>query len=109
MKTLETQRVGLDTDSNITNQIKDVVNSNKDEVNSTLLNNNATRELDEIFWLGEEEVSILTRNNNEVNNMELQLAEILWKDNEMIELNRKTNYTQPLSVSWVMNEFEMVA
>jgi hypothetical protein len=94
------------------------MSQNKEKI-ANALNNDATRELAEIFWLNKEQINKLTKketnelsDSNEVNKEEAQLAKILWKYDEIMKLNNKNyNWIDDINIEgnvltlWkVMNE-----
>ncbi len=81
------------------NSVKNSTEQYKNEI-SKVLSQNATEQLSDIFWLTKEQTEKLS-NENEVNTMEAQLAKIMWKYNEMLELEQK-----PFSLASVMDDYE---
>ena len=79
----------------------------KNKIENTL-NNDATRQLAEIFNLNKEQIAKLTNeetnelaDSNEVNKVESQLAKVFWKYDEMMALNNNS-----FTVASVMKDYE---
>jgi len=89
------------------NKVQEQSEQFKNKIENTL-NNDATRQLAEIFNLNKEQIAKLTNeetnelaDSNEVNKVESQLAKVFWKYDEMMALNNNS-----FTVASVMKDYE---
>lgn len=74
---------------------------NRERVQDILLSTQVTKKLTEEFWVGKQAE---TNSNQEVNSMEIQLAELFWKKEEIKNLEVNTLKDPPLTMKNVLNQ-----